>query len=217
MAIPSETLQIDTWDMTGVFVEGATLTWSLTIGSALYSGEVVMTTDLETTGALLVTDINGTMPNDTVLATFDTDTLTLTSEFLGLRFYENFGAPDGVPTFPTTANLGAINSNGDGVMPELIATVDRASQQPASGWTLQVLPEGERSGDIQVFLTYLPLRPTDQHGQYPADIVENYEGIRFKVIKVAETRAVIPHFSAIAARIPESLPAATVPSAPAEA
>jgi hypothetical protein len=216
VADPETSLQEDTWNMTGVFEDGVELAWSITIGDTIYSDTITMATDLATTGALLAASIEAEMPADTVAATFLTDTLTLTSEALGLRFTEDFVPPGpGVePLWPTTASLGATDSAGNYVPGLRVSQSGRASKQPARGEDLKLLPEGCESTDAQVFLTYLDIVCLDEHDGRDSDIIEDSEGRMYLVRFLPETRAVIPHFAPIAVRIPPDRTAPVPPEPP---
>jgi hypothetical protein len=214
-ALVAETLEVHTWDMTGAFEDGAVLTWFIYVGDEFWTDSITMATDLATSGALLAASIEAMMPVDTVEADFLTDTLTLTSEFLGLRFTEDFSTTgEALPVWPTTSNLPATNSYGQALVPALVSSAGRGGWQPAAGRVLEVLPEGERQGNFKMFLTYNTVYTADQFTGRPATITQDWQGVQWKAVHIWETEGgVIDHLTVLQVRLPETLPGPTTPEA----
>lgn len=59
-----------------------------------------------------------------------------------------------------------------------------STQQP-SPKQLEVLPEGERSKDVKLFISNKPLRTADDKDQLPADVVIS-KGKRYKLIQAGD-------------------------------
>jgi hypothetical protein len=77
------------------------------------------------------------------------------------------------------------------------------SPQPMRGADRQVLPEGVRQREsLKVYCDQGTLRTADQHAGVPADEVE-IDTVRYTVVHIDSTHALIPHDRAFLVRVQE--------------
>lgn len=96
------------------------------------------------------------------------------------------------------------NSSGIRTRGAAVDTTIGADVQPLNGKEIALLPEGARASDSRKAYTATELRTEDQHLGLPADEVV-IGGVTFKVLKVEQQIAVIPHYRATLIRIGEAV------------
>jgi hypothetical protein len=92
----SLTAQVDSYVIT--YDASVDIIVTVEVDGAQYIAEHTMATDLATSGAAIVAQLNAVLPANTVLAAFNTATLTLTSEVAGKTFVSGVGFGTGRDT-----------------------------------------------------------------------------------------------------------------------
>lgn len=88
--------QVDSYVIT--YDASVNLIVEVEVDGVKYTAEHTMATDLATSGAAIAAQLNAVLPANTVLAAFDTATLTLTSEVAGKTFVSGVGFGPGRDT-----------------------------------------------------------------------------------------------------------------------
>lgn len=83
------------------------------VDGAVYSAEHTQATDLATSGAALIAQLNNALPANTVLAAFSTATLTLTSELAGKPFVSSVSFGSGRDTGAAVKTSNSANNLTD--------------------------------------------------------------------------------------------------------
>lgn len=100
--------------------------------------------------------------------------------------------------------VGAVtyDGNGEPVRPSATDAPLLASVQPAEGRVLETLPEGDRSKDVRLVMSYKEIRTGSQHDGTAADEIV-IDGARFQVRIVKRYDAILPHYEAVCVRVDE--------------
>lgn len=147
------TAQVDSYVIT--YDASVDINVTVEVDGIPYLAQHTMATDLATSGAAIAAQLNAVLPANTVLAAFDTDTLTLTSEVAGKPFVSGVGFGPGRDTGAATrtSNAGVSTDITRAAAGVSIRRLDEEAASIGASYTIAALAGVEVLTDGEIWVS----------------------------------------------------------------